>query len=501
MLTVNIIILILFLICFLLSLRKSKDLIMSLNKKEHSLFFLYPLAMIILTKTELLKKLKRKEDITDKIKALYITTKPELIQKLYWCSRISTVIAIIILFNLLSLMGLLMKDNNSILVNGKYLMRPGYGEGNSEVKLNVILEEENKAADEKRRAVKSKEVTIDVKERSYNQRELQSIFSQAFEYVKNAVLGMNQSTDFVTEKLNFISAIPGTGITVEWEPEDYNLIRLDGTINSQEVGEDGRPTKVKVILEYQEQESEFSMSFTIMPKQPSDEEILSNQLQSQIDHYSEKTSQEKYLELPEKVEKFHLNWMEKEESNEATLLLLGVIAAILAWFAADKELDKKLKKRKEQMLLDYPEIINKFTLLINAGMTINKAWNKIAEDYACKITKNHKKKRYAYEEMLITCNELKLGLPESIAYEQYGRRTGLVPYIKFGVLVSQNLKKGNRGFSDLLMKEAIDAFEDRKEIAKRLGEEAGTKLLIPMMGMLIIIFLIIMLPAFWAFRF
>jgi hypothetical protein len=90
-------------------------------------------------------------------------------------------------------------------------------------------------------------------------------------------------------------------------------------------------------------------------------------------------------------------------------------------------------------------------------------------------------------------------LPESIAYEQYGRRTGLIPYIKFSSLISQNLKKGNRGFTELLMKEAIEAFEDRKETAKRLGEEAGTKLLIPMMIMLIIVFLIILVPAFWSF--
>ena len=33
------------------------------------------------------------------------------------------------------------------------------------------------------------------------------------------------------------------------------------------------------------------------------------------------------------------------------------------------------------MLLDYPEIINKFNLLINAGMTIRQAWSKITEDY------------------------------------------------------------------------------------------------------------------------
>lgn len=502
MLALNIAFLAVFLICFFISLSYSQNIINSIDKKEHKLFILYPLANLILTKTGLLTILKKKSEITDTIKALYFTTKPELKLKLYWCSRVSAVIAILSLFNLLSLMGFLVKDNASIIMEGKYLMRPEQGEGTSEVRLNVTLEEEGKEdSGGQDKAPESKEVSIAVKERAYSRTELKKVFNQSFEYLKIKILGNNESAKSITDNLNFIRAIPGTGITAEYEPEDYMLIQPDGTLNSNAIKAEGTDTSVKVTFKYQEQQAEYRMSFSLRAKQLSEEEILYLHLQKQIDQYSEKTAQEKYLELPDSMEKYHLNWSEKDEGSENTLLLLGVIAAVLVWLTADKELEKQMKKRKEQMLLDYPEIMNKFTLLINAGMTVNKAFNKIAEDYANKLLKSHVKKRYAYEEMLITCNELKLGLPESIAYEQYGRRTGLIPYIKFGALISQNLKKGNRGFTDLLMKEAIEAFEDRKEIAKRLGEEASTKLLLPMMGMLIIIFLIIMLPAFWAFRF
>jgi tight adherence protein C len=133
-------------------------------------------------------------------------------------------------------------------------------------------------------------------------------------------------------------------------------------------------------------------------------------------------------------------------------------------------------------------------------MTIKQAWIKIAEDYKSLDSQRRGIKRYAYEEMLTTVRELKLGMPENISYEQYGSRTGLIPFIKFSSLITQNLKKGTKGFTELLMQEAREAFEDRKEIAKRLGEEAGTKLLIPMMIMLIIVFLIIMIPSFLSFR-
>ena len=72
--------------------------------------------------------------------------------------------------------------------------------------------------------------------------------------------------------------------------------------------------------------------------------------------------------------------------------------------------------------------------------------------------------------------------------------------MKFAALIIQNSKKGNKGFSQLLISEAREAFEDRMEIARKRGEEAGTKLLIPMMLLLILVFLIIMIPAFMSFQ-
>jgi hypothetical protein len=49
--------------------------------------------------------------------------------------------------------------------------------------------------------------------------------------------------------------------------------------------------------------------------------------------------------------------------------------------------------------------------------------------------------------------------------------------------------------------EAIQAFESRKNTAKRMGEEAGTKLLMPMFGMLAVVFIMVMVPAFLSMQF
>jgi hypothetical protein len=72
-------------------------------------------------------------------------------------------------------------------------------------------------------------------------------------------------------------------------------------------------------------------------------------------------------------------------------------------------------------------------------------------------------------------------------------------YTRLSTLLSQNLRKGNSSLLDVLNEEATKAFNERMDAARKLGEEAGTKLLLPMILMLVIVMVIIMIPAYMAF--
>lgn len=477
---------------------KSFYLSRSINRKEHCLYLLYPLADRILRKTPLERLLKRKNSKLDTIKAIYTTIKAEDLQHLFWCSKIALVIVVLILFNILSLFSQLFGSSNSMLQRGRYLQRPEYGEGSTSAELGVTMEQ-TKGSGYKEEP-ESRDVTIRIGERNYTEIELYAIFEKCFQYLEKKMLGDNESADQIITDLNLVQKIPGYALTIDWEPEDEKLINLDGTVNNQGISKLGTDTDITVILACQEKEEKHRITLHIMPRVMSKEEVLFSQLSKEINIASENSLTDPFIRLPATLGDYHLSWKDRKSNFGSPLLLLGVFAAIAAWYLSDRELDLKMKKRKEQLLSDYPELINKFTLLVNAGMTIKQAWNRIAEDYLRLAGNMEKKKRYAYEEMLLTANEIKLGVSEHIAYEQYGRRIGLISYIKFSSLVTQNLRKGTKDFTDLMLREATEAFEERREVAKQLGEEAGTKLLIPMVVMLIIVFLIIMIPAFLSFR-
>lgn len=476
---------------------RTTELLSEIDKNEHKLYMFYPLVWWMLRITGYDKKLCRKSTVSNSIKALYNTNKPELQVKLYWCKQIATVIFILALFNILSMMSLLATPN-TVIIRERFLERPPVGTGNKKLELKVTLEDTLKTGGTEEEEL-TKEISLNIPARRYKEEEIARLFEEAFIYLETAILGNNPSKDQIYEKLNLCASIPGTSISVEWVLEDHELIQLDGTVCNENLDINGRKTKVTAILSYLNYKSEYTLNLHIMPKQYSESEIIKQRLDDAINQASEQSAYDDFMELPDAVEGYRLRWREKESNTGEILVLLGLFTAVLVWFYGGKELNKKMKLRSNQLMLDYPEVVNKFTLLINAGMTARQAFYKITEDYELKQKEEKLPKRYAYEEMRNTVREMKLGLPEVEAYEQYGKRIGLVPYIKFGSWISQNLKKGNKSFTELLIQEGTEAFEERKEAAKRLGEEASAKLLIPMFIMLIIVFLIILIPAFMSF--
>lgn len=127
-------------------------------------------------------------------------------------------------------------------------------------------------------------------------------------------------------------------------------------------------------------------------------------------------------------------------------------------------------------------------------MTIRGTFQKLAGDYEAKCREGGKSSP-AYEEILYTCRELHSGVSEGLAYEHFGRRTGLQEYIRLSTLLAQNLKRGNSTLLDRLREEAEKSAEERLQQSKKLGEEAGTKLLVPMVLMLAVVMVVIMIPA------
>lgn len=91
------------------------------------------------------------------------------------------------------------------------------------------------------------------------------------------------------------------------------------------------------------------------------------------------------------------------------------------------------------------------------------------------------------------------GENERIAYQRFADEVGLVCYHRLIRLLLGNLEKGSSGIAQSLEQEGRLAYEQRIHQAKKLGEEASTRMLIPLMCMMLVVMAIVMLPALLSF--
>nr|MDE6620791.1 type II secretion system F family protein [Lachnospiraceae bacterium] len=251
--------------------------------------------------------------------------------------------------------------------------------------------------------------------------------------------------------------------------------------------------ELTAVLSCESFELEHAMTVRICSKavQPGKSERLARQVSA----VEEGSREQQNVTLPSEIESRNIHWSYKRSCNGLLFLAATPVLALLIYYSKDRDLHRQVADREEQMRMDYPEIVSALALLIGAGMTVPNAWNKIARDYK-KRRESGGGKQFAYEEMLLAVYEMESGVVQAKAYESFGRRCRISCYNRLAALLAQNIRKGTTNLPLLLKEEASDAFEERKHTARKQGEKAGTKLLVPMIMLLGITMVIIMIPAF-----
>ena len=342
-------------------------------------------------------------------------------------------------------------------------------------------------------------VTLQISSRLYSEQEIDELYLSAICEVEMKMLGENESMSHVSEDLTFPNTLEGYPFVISWQLSRYDVLDMAGCIIEDCLREadsngEGVPVIVTAILKWEERE--FSKDFNVILFQKGvEEKDMKEQVLEVVSEINSKSREEPYITLPSVVNGKKVTWSKKKDAHTIAILFLGVTASVLVIGLEEQKKKETEAKRKEQMLFDYPEIISQFIILMGAGMTAKNAWKKMVDDYQ-KEKHGDGKLRWAYEEMECTLKEMQNGVPELECYERFAKKCDLVPYIRLGALLAQNLKKGTKGLWVQMELEAHQAMNDRKNQIKRLGEEAGTKLLAPMLLMLIVVLMIVIVPAF-----
>lgn len=341
---------------------------------------------------------------------------------------------------------------------------------------------------------------VTVENRHLTKRELEELFTQAVKELECTFLGENESVDHITHDVVLTDQVMDGRVEVSWRFDDYEAVNLSGELQEKALSEEGTLVQVTATLDYEGVQAEHGFSMRVYPPEKTAQEQFYDLLEQELRIRNAGT--EASLVLPQKVAGHALIWKKQPQKKQYTVLLIGVCA--MAGVAIGRKEDRRRAKerRDAQLLAEYPQMLSQMALLLGAGMTVSHAWERIVVSYEnrCAGQSGTCGEIPVYEEMRITYHQMKDGIGERLAYEQFGERLGLQVYRRLATLLVQNLRKGTAGLSRLLEKEMQDAFDAQESIAKKQGEELQTKLLLPMMLMLGLVIVIIMIPAIANFQ-
>lgn len=367
------------------------------------------------------------------------------------------------------------------LENGQIIYRDE--SGGKAKKVELLLNVEN--------ILENYKVDLEIEPRRMTAVEAEECFSKAMDEIDEDVLSIESSI--------CIKEIYADGfVAAEWSFSPSGFVGVDGVIQGEKIPEKGTLVTATVVLQCDNYEKVYCFPLQIQKPKMSLQEKIETELSDWIEVQQEIEGQVEF-QLPSELAGISARWTEKKEYLSFKILFLEGISLILLFWARKKEKENAVKQSRQQKEIQYPEIVNQLLILMEAGMTTRQAWHRIAYQYTEKKKQNMIEVSEVYEAIVQMDRRLMEGETEKVAYDNFGNQMDSMCYRRLMRLIVHNLEKGNRDICRYLSLEAKQAYEQRVLLAKKLGEEASTKMLIPMMLMMTLVMIIVMAPAIMSF--
>ena len=173
-------------------------------------------------------------------------------------------------------------------------------------------------------------------------------------------------------------------------------------------------------------------------------------------------------------------------ASEIMAFIVMLVFSGLSYYYFGILVTQKIQKRSDELLHDFSEVVSKLALLTNAGMILREAWQQVAAGGDSTI----------YLEMRTAVNDMNNGVADVDAIYNFGTRCIIPEIKKFTSTIVQGITKGNSELTMMLQSQSKEVWQLKKQLVRREGEKAASKLMIPICIMFIGILIMIIIPIF-----
>ncbi|CDO01795.1 Flp pilus assembly protein TadB [Oceanobacillus picturae] len=174
--------------------------------------------------------------------------------------------------------------------------------------------------------------------------------------------------------------------------------------------------------------------------------------------------------------------------GDTTILFVGIIFTVMIPYAMVAKLASQEKERKEDILTELPEVVNKVILLVNAGETVQQALIRC-------VTTTQNPNSPLIRELTETVNKMVSNEPFHQVLNDLSKKCGIQEISIFTTTILLNYRKGGNDLILALRELSHDLWEKRKNISKTKGEEASSKMVFPLIIIFVAVMIIVGYPA------
>lgn len=287
-----------------------------------------------------------------------------------------------------------------------------------------------------------------------------------------------------------------TGISMTWKSSDPEIISEDGIVDI--VPLDGKSRVVTLSAELTLAGVSRNFETEVLVKD--DPELYTLSIEKQISDTAEQiaeTTEGKEVMLPEITDGgIKLNWSEPDSSSALLIILLGLIIVLFIYFSRYDSARKNAEKYKAAVIIDFPEVVDKLTLLLNSGLTTFSALMKISEDYGKENIYGNSPAAVEIAAIGRRVESTNSSIIEE--WKEFAARIESGELLRFCTILEDNMSKGSE-LCRKLENESDDLREMKKKNMQRYIKMIDSKMMFPMLIMLFSLILITISPVITGF--
>ncbi len=269
---------------------------------------------------------------------------------------------------------------------------------------------------------------------------------------------------------------------ITWMSDSPEILASTGEVNIDGIADKAFVT-LTASIEYGELSASHEYRLGIEGRK---ETTIIGLVESELYDLEQKNRNQREILIPKDLSGVKISLEQEKNNTSVYVFLLGTLFCIILAFGKAAGLKQNTRNRDRRLMDLYPWFVNSLWLTLGAGLTVKSGIKQL-------IAEGENENPLVLE-LEYAINQIDSGLDEAMVYEDLGRRIGLNAYVRLMHQLSRNLKIGTKDLLGLMEDELAAALEIRKENAKRKGEEASTKLLFPMIVLLLIVMLMIITP-------